>query len=133
VVRVALLLLTFVALVACKKDNNQNDTIFGKWKVEGFVADGSSISKTTEANIYVTFNNNKSVDIQLDVNSCFSTFTIESSNITIASLGCTEACCDSEFSQELAGLLSIVKTYHFTSGKLNLAGDDNLNIRLNKE
>jgi len=126
-------LLTVLTLTNCKKDASADVTLFGKWKVEGYVASSSSLAQTSATDIYLTFNNNKTIDISLEANECSGSFTIEASAITILDVGCTEICCDSDFSLELMDLIQLVESHHFTNDQLNLTGPDFLNIRLNKE
>jgi hypothetical protein len=121
-----------LTVTSCKKDSESSVTIIGKWKVEGFVSNSASASKTVTTDIYLTFYNNKTLNIALEVNTCSSTFSLDNSALLIESTSCTEICCDSEFSEELLELLPLVETHHFTNGKLNLKGSDNLNIRLTK-
>jgi len=125
-------ILILLVLTSCKKDDSSNVNLIGKWKLEGFVSNSTSVSKTATTDIYLTFNNDKSLNIALEINTCTSTFSIENSALTIEKAACTEACCDSEFSKELLELLELVETHYFTNEKLNLAGSDNLNIRLTK-
>jgi heat shock protein HslJ len=132
-VRLLIAIIPLVILFSCKEDDDSDATIFGKWKVEGYVANASSPSKTASTDAFVTFNNDKSVNLTLEINTCTGTFTLNSDTLLIKDIGCTEACCDSEFSLELTELLPRVEGYYFTNGKLNLSGLENLNIRLTEE
>jgi hypothetical protein len=128
-----LLLSLCVMFVSCKKNTDSNISLFGKWKVEGFIANTSSNSETATNPVYLTFNNNKTTEIELEINSCSGSYSLDQRALLITNMGCAEACCESDFSEGLMDLLPLVKTHYFTNGKLNLAGDDNLNIRLTKE
>jgi heat shock protein HslJ len=128
-----LLFVTLIALTGCKKDSNSDVTLFGKWKIEGYVANSSSLAQTATTDVYLTFYNNKTIAISLEVNACSGTFSLDASSLTIKDATCTETCCDSDFSLELMNLIPLVESHHFTNNQLNLTGSDFLKIRLNKE
>jgi hypothetical protein len=57
----------------------------------------------------------------LDVNSCAGRFEVdEEMLIELSFPGCTEACCDSPFSNKLAAILSKVTSYRITGENLYL-------------
>lgn len=123
------IILLVATLISCSK-GDEDTSIFGKWKVEGFVANTTSTSQTANTDVYFTFSNNKVVDIELEINNCSGTYSLDETKLVFDEIACTEACCDSDFSTELTSLLTTIETYHFTNGDLNLAGPNDLNIRL---
>ena len=126
------LLILLLFSIACKKSSTADNNLFSRWKVEGFLQNGSSISENATSNIFLELKNNKTFILEREVNTCKGTFSIYKNEIIFnSSVICTEACCDSAFSNTLLGLLDSVKAYHFTGDQLNFSGPDNLIIRLN--
>jgi heat shock protein HslJ len=59
--------------------------------------------------------------LKLDVNSCGGNFaTGKNNHLEIESPACTEACCDSKFSEKLASMLQKVTTYEIAGNTLTL-------------
>ncbi len=127
-----LFLLPLICQLACKKTDDVKESIIGQWQVDGFVANENAISKNAETNLYLSFENDKSLELSMEVNSCQGKFQIQESTLSIEELSCTKACCDSEFSIELGTLIPTVNTYELSNGVLNLTGDQGLKIRLIK-
>ncbi len=118
--------------IACKKSSSTDNNLFSRWKVEGYLENGSSISQSATTDVFIELKNNKTFSIEREINACGGTFSIDKEEFTFGpSVSCTEACCDSDFSKTLTGLLDSVQAYHFTGNQLNFSGPDNLIIRLN--
>lgn len=128
-----LILNTFVccllfSLSACNDDNNCNCSgeIYGKWEVTKMLSlESAGYSKTDDYNPTIEFTKDGTIGIRLDRNSCFGDFEIGMGNsINIANGGCTEACCDSDFSSKFASMLSQVGSYAIEGDilKLNISG-----------
>lgn len=123
--------LSLIIACSCAKQDEENN-LFIKWKVEGWVQNDTSVAQTVNENLFISFNNNKIAHVVLTPNSCESEFTVDKSELSFSGLACTEICCNSELSNTFLTLLSLVESYHFTNGKLNLSGKEQLNIRLIK-
>lgn len=122
------ILILLVLLSACKKESD--GSLINKWKVSAYVKNNNSISQAAPNDIFITFYHNKTVALNLEINSCSSEYTVEKNNLTFAPFSCTEACCDSEFSSELITILSEIKTYSSSENEVTLIGDNEQKIRL---
>ncbi len=118
-----------LTLFSCQQE--EDASIVNKWKVSGYVKNNNSITQSAPSAIYLTFKKDKSVSINLEINSCSGSYDIEKKELKLEGFACTEACCDSEFSMELLSLLSSVNAYSSQGNELNLMGDNQMNIRLN--
>lgn len=124
--------IALVCFFGCVKKQEEENSLFHKWQIEGLLESSDSTAINSTSSLFMEFHTDKTVDIQLDINSCGGTFSIDKQEIILGNMACTEACCDTDFALKFISLLSKVNSYYFVSGKLNLAGDDNLNIRLIK-
>lgn len=102
-----------------------------KWKVrEMRLPNAASVQMPTKDYV-LEFRADSSINIKLDINNCFSKYHIlDVNHITINSLGCTKACCDSEFAMTLAHLLSQTKTFKIKGDKLQLDGEGKIKLEL---
>lgn len=117
----------FISLVflmsACGKDEcSCSDSIYNTWEVVDFVSKESVLYEKTDGNNpTIEFKSEGGCAIRLDINSCFGDFELSGeNNISISTIGCTEACCDSDFSSKFISMLSQVKTYTFYEDQLKL-------------
>lgn len=116
-------LLLLVVLFACKKECDRCDPdLFGRWEVTGLVSIESVLYEKMDGyNPVMEFKKGGSLDIKLDINLCFADFSItKGTTIDIGPAGCTEACCDSEFSQKLIEMLPQVKNWSVENDTLKL-------------
>jgi heat shock protein HslJ len=116
----------FYSLVACNKDKDilmENEWIASSIRFEN----GDFI--TPLAQYHFIIENNNQFRLQLDINMCggevyFRKKTVEFKN----GIGCTEACCDSEFAIALVDNLTQTKYWEISNNQLVLTNDKGLNI-----
>jgi heat shock protein HslJ len=111
-------------LGACA-DNDEGlcpDDINCKWQVLEFISVESVLyAKNNDYNPTIEFLGDGTTSIRLDINSCFGSYeTGEDSGITISNSGCTEACCDSDFSLKFMEMLPQVSSYELENERLKL-------------
>jgi heat shock protein HslJ len=122
-------------LFSCEKDKNEViEDIYEEWKVIDFMSIESMLyAKNENYSPIIEFKRDSSFSLKLDVNNCFGSFEIKDGNkIVISQVGCTEMCCDSDFSNKLAVMLSQVTTYSFDNEtlKLNVSGWGWISLKL---
>ena len=122
------LLISVLVLTSCQKATN-DPSLFQKWKVSSLLKNGASIVQNASDTLSLTFDQNKSLSIQLEINSCGADFSLRDKTLDIDLIACTEACCDSDFSADLLYVLQHIVAYHFTGNDLNLTGDSDRVIR----
>lgn len=72
-------------------------------------------------NPQIEFKHDGSFRLRLDANCCFGSFKLCSENkIEISSVDCTEMCCDSDYSQKMAQMLSKVTSYKIEEKTMKL-------------
>lgn len=82
----------------------------------------------------LTFPENRTFSIRLDVNSCDGTAAFNPNNIIFFNdIGCTQACCDSPFAAELLRLLAQVNRYQFNDDQLELTGNNGIVINFTRK
>lgn len=113
----------FLILVACNKDKvSVVEDICHSWEAKSFMSiESVAYPKNENTTILLTFKKDGTYSLKLDINSCGGTFTSgKNSKLEIESPACTEACCDSKFSQKLATMLPDVTTYEIDRSVLKL-------------
>ena len=119
-----LVLIVFVLLLACrdKDDECNKEDIIGKWEVTEMISvESVSYAKDNGYNPVIDFKTDQAVEIKLDVNSCFGSFQLQGNNaIEISDAGCTEICCDSDFSVKFVQMLPQVSSWSFDKNVLQL-------------
>lgn len=127
ILSILFLSLCCMTLISCSDDGNCDcdDNLYQKWEVDGFVSiESRSYSKDNDYSPTIEFKRDGSLTMELDVNNCFSSFELgNSGSIRIEGPGCTEACCDSEFSVKVVETLPLVETYN-----INEEGNLELNV-----
>lgn len=115
----ALVLFTFFA---CDKDDRANAILYHTWEAKEFMSiESVAYPKNENTKILLSFNSSGTYHLKLDVNSCGGNFTTGKNNhLEIESPACTEACCDSKFSEKLASMLQKVTTYEISGNTLTL-------------
>jgi len=120
------ILLTFLifslSIVSCRKNEEANAALYQTWEVKEFMSLESVAYPKNESNrILLTLSKSGSYSLKLDINSCGGQFNTSGKNgISIESGACTEACCDSPFSQKLTSMLPKVKSYQIDKNTLRL-------------
>lgn len=109
-------------LISCKKDEDKNSVLFSTWEAKSFMSlESVAYPKNENNKILLTFNKSGSYHLKLDINSCGGNFTSGKNNqVEMESPACTEACCDSKFSEKLAIMLPKVTSYSIDGKTLNL-------------
>ena len=130
-----LAILILSLFLGCDKEESRNDGIlFNTWEVVDFFSIESRVyAKKDGFNPIIEFKHDGSFKLRLDVNGCFGSFKVLSENkIEIPAVGCTEMCCDSDYSQKIAQMLSKVTSYELDGRtmKLNVPGWGSLNLEL---
>lgn len=109
-------------LISCKKDEEVNANLFKTWEAKSFMSlESVAYPKNENNKILLTFNGSGSYQLKLDINSCGGNFTSGKNNqLDIESPACTEACCDSKFSEKLATTISKVTSFSIEGKTLKL-------------
>ena len=113
----------FLILISCHKDKGvATPEIYNTWEVKSFMSlESVSYTKDPNNKIMLFFDQKGTYSLVLDVNHCGGNVTVSDNNqIQISAPGCTEICCDSDFSQKLAAELSAVTSYSITGQTLQL-------------
>jgi hypothetical protein len=120
------ILVLFVIIMipgSCHKDDTPVIVkLYNTWEVKEFISILSvNYPKDPNNKILITFNGSGTYDLKLDVNTCSGTFESNVENlIDVGIPACTEACCDSEFSNKFSDLLPSVTSYSINGKKLDL-------------
>lgn len=114
----------FVLLVAnsCKEEHFSATDLYQSWEVEGFVSgESSSYEKYKDNKLIVTFNEDQTYYLTLDVNDCGGAIQIINGHqIQLKQSGCTYVCCDSDFSQKLVEMLPQATSFKIVRNRLKL-------------
>lgn len=95
-----------------------------RWKVTEIRQANATKTDMPTKDYILEFKSDKSVGIKLDINNCFGSYEISDPNqIQFSPMGCTKACCDSEFANQFINLLQQVKSYTVAGKKLTLNGE----------
>jgi len=112
--RFLILFSAFTLLISCQKDQDAAiDTMCHTWEAKTFISlESMTYPKNENKPILLTFKKDGTYSLKLDINSCGGTFKVRTGNqIEIEFPACTEACCDSPFSNKLAITLPKVASY----------------------
>lgn len=115
--------LIMLMMVSCQKDKyDSGEVIYNKWEVIDMMSvESVHYAKNNNYNPLIQFFVNGSVSINLDANNCIGNFALTGEDkIEIMLTGCTEICCDSDFSVKIQEMLSQVKNYSIEQNKLKL-------------
>ena len=108
---------------SCKKDDSTAVvTLYNTWEVKEFISILSvNYPKDPDNKLLLTFNEGETYQLKLDVNTCSGKFESNVENlIEIDFPACTEACCDSDFSNKFTALLPSVTSYSIKEKTLDL-------------
>ncbi|QHI35834.1 hypothetical protein IMCC3317_11820 [Kordia antarctica] len=115
-------------LISC--DATTKEFIGTSWKVTELTESGKTVGVTNA--VILTIKSDTEFTLKLDVNNCFGTYTITGNNkIKLSNLGCTEMCCDSDFSMAVSNALYKVSKVNFTEDRATLSGT-NVTIQFEK-
>ena len=111
-----------LTLVSCNRDEDTNSILYSTWEVKNFMSiESVAYPKNENTKILLTFMQSGSYQLKLDINSCGGNFTVGKNNqLEMESPACTEACCDSKFSEKVASMLSKVTTCEIDGQTLKL-------------
>lgn len=115
----------FFSLVACNKEKEiviDNDWIASSIRFEN--GDFSS----PDSQYHFTIENKNLFSLRLDVNLCRGTVYFRKKSVVFKSIGCTEACCDSEFAIAIIDNLNKAKYWEVSNNQLVLTNDKGLKI-----
>lgn len=99
-------------------------TLPGEWRVLAIQPTGE-LPQDAPAEYVIHFKSDGTLHLRLDVNQCFGNYTSNKpGRISISSLGCTEACCDSAFAQRMAQMLNQVTAFEIQGTMLVLDGPE---------
>jgi len=102
-----------VLLLSCEKEDVNIDIKSNKWVVVKMKSQGEPTFTETRESYVLEFTSDTTYKLKLDVNSCFGYYEIiNSGNITISLMGCTEVCCDSDFAEDLSQLFPKMTEYY---------------------
>lgn len=113
----------FLTLNSCHEDQvSVAGDICQTWEAKTFISvESVAYPKNEDKAITLTFRKDGTYSLKLDINNCGGNFTSgENGKLEIESPVCTEACCDSKFSEKLAKMLSKVTTYEIDGSVLKL-------------
>jgi len=123
VIKTLAILLVVIATGSCQKDEEPvKNTLFHTWEVKEFITiHSNNYPKNEDVKTLVTFNQDYSYQLKLDVNTCSGKFESNADNLLNIDLpACTEACCDSEFSKKFAAVFPSVSSYEIKDNTLLL-------------
>lgn len=133
VLQILILLLIIMIPTSCQKDDDPaNYTIYNTWEAKEFISILSvNYPKDKDNKILMTFTEGGTYQLKLDVNTCSGTFESNVENlIDVGFPACTEACCDSEFSNKFTSILPSVTSYSIKGKILDLNAPNWGTIRL---
>ena len=128
-------ILSFAGIfISCNRTDDVAKDIYERWEILDMMSVESVLyAKENNYNPQIEFYVNGSVSLKLDANNCIGDFTLTGQGeIKINLVGCTEICCDSDFSKKIQDMLSLVKSYSIEGNKmkLNVPGWGWINLKL---
>lgn len=124
----AIFIFQMLTIVACNDDDSCycEVDIIGKWEAKEFLSvESRSYSKLDGQNPTINFKSDGTYDVYLDVNHCFGDFELSKDDvIQMSGAGCSEACCDSEFSEKFVEMLPQVTSFEIDGDVLRLYVSD---------
>ncbi len=117
--------LTFF-LSACQDIQGPQKEIYNTWKVTGFTSvEERDYPQNEIGGTYLTILEDNNYILELDINMCSgSLISISERTILFDTPSCTEACCDSPFSQRFTDLLTSISMFKITGNTLRLSVHD---------
>jgi hypothetical protein len=119
--KTTLLSILVFTLISC--DASTKDLIGTSWKVSELTENGKAKAVTND--VVLMIKSATEFSLKLDKNSCVGIYEITGKNsIKLGNLGCTELCCDSDFSIAVSNALYKVSTINFEKQRATLSGND---------
>ncbi len=108
---------------SCKKEDINIDIKSNNWEVVKIKKQGESTYSKTKESYILEFISDTTYTLKLDVNNCFGNYEIiNSGNIKMNPMGCTEICCDSDFAEDLLQLFPKMTEYYGKGNELIFEG-----------
>lgn len=118
--KTTILSILVLTLISC--DASTKEFIGSSWKVTELKINGTVIKTTND--VILTVNSETNFSLKLDINNCFGTYTITGkSEIKLGTIGCTEMCCDSDFSKAVVNALYKVSKINLNKDRVTLSSD----------
>ena len=109
---------------SCEKKETDIDLTSWDWKVEKIRKRGNLIYTRTDSTYILEFTSDEAYRLDLDVNTCIGLYEIvQNGSIELQAMACTKVCCDSEFAQDLSGLVPQMTSYYIRDNKLHFEGE----------
>lgn len=118
------LLMAMTLMGSCQEEVvRDGKDIYHTWEAKSFISvESVAYEKVENHPILLTFKRDGTYGLKLDVNSCGSRFDAGKGNsIELENPACTEACCDSPFSNKLSNMLPKVTSYRIMGENLYLS------------
>lgn len=126
--KTTLLSILVLTLISC--DASTKEFIGTSWVVSELIENDKNNPVTND--VILTIKSDTEFTLKLDKNNCFGTYTISGNgNIKLSNLGCTEMCCDSEFSMAVSQALYKVSKIKLNKDNVILSGT-NITIKFKK-
>ncbi len=118
--KTTILSILVLTLISC--DATTKELIGTSWMVSELTQEGKKAAITND--VILTIKSNTEFILKLDKNSCIGIYELTGNNsIKLSNLGCTEMCCDSDFSMAVTSALYNVSTINFNKESAALSGD----------
>ena len=116
------IILFFSLLISCSEDEIDISNIYNTWSVVSIhTVESINPNLQPDKKVTINFKENNKFDIMLEVNNCGGSFNLTAPDgLSVDSLFCTYACCDSEFSMKFINLLRQTRTYKINGSRLTL-------------
>lgn len=124
-----LLGMAMLVLLACNPD--RKEVTSNDWVPVSLRLNSSDSLRTTSNAYVMEFEGRRNFSIQLTVNRCSGKVEFKPNNVVLFNdIGCTEACCDSEFAAAVLEVLRNVNRYQFNEEFLIMSGNNGEEISL---
>ena len=127
-----LILTVLVGLImwSCEKEDINIDIKSNNWEVVKIKKQGESTYTKTKESYVLEFTSDTTCTLKLDVNNCFGNYEIiNSGNIKINPMVCTEICCDSDFAEKLLQLFPKMTEYYGKGKELIFEGQGKIILK----
>ena len=118
--KTTLLSILVLTLISC--DASTEEFIGSSWKVTELTTNETTVKAAND--VILTIKSRTDFSLQLDTNNCFGTYAITGkNNIKLEGMGCTEMCCDSDFSMAVVNALYKVSKIQLKKDQVSLSSD----------
>jgi len=126
-----LILIFFFVLVACNKE--KDIVLSNEWIAASITYENGDFITPNSEYFFILDNKNK-FTLRLDINLCWGSVHFRKKTVDFKNgIGCTQACCDSEFAIALINNLENTKNWDIVENQLILKNDKGLKIVFNKK